>query len=148
MALLKCARLDRVEQRAGAAGPAVIGRNPQPFDMWIGGDVAPVEHVTQAHLGHADRPLVRVKQDEIPQRPVFQHGGELVGHLDRIGIGPQPRPHRRPCGHVAYPRGADLHGIQTVKLSPQPHAPLAFGFSNTKPAAKSSSTQSMTLPIR
>ena len=34
-----------------------------------------------------------------------------------------------------------------MKLSPQPHAPLAFGFSNTKPAAKSSSTQSIVLPM-
>src|SRR3546814_16206371 len=38
--------------------------------------------------------------------------------------------------------------FQTVKLSPQPQLPLAFGFSKTKPAAKSSSTQSITLPIR
>ena len=37
---------------------------------------------------------------------------------------------------------------QTLKLSPQPQAPFAFGFSKTKPAAKSSSTQSMTLPIK
>ena len=37
---------------------------------------------------------------------------------------------------------------QTVKLSPHPHAPLALGFSNTKPAAKSSSTQSIVEPIR
>ena len=36
----------------------------------------------------------------------------------------------------------------TMKLSPQPQAPLALGFSNTKPAVKSSSRQSMTLPTR
>ena len=35
-----------------------------------------------------------------------------------------------------------------VKLSPQPQAPLALGLSKTKPAAKSSSTQSMTEPTR
>src|SRR5437667_4600625 len=38
--------------------------------------------------------------------------------------------------------------VQTVKLSPQPQAPLALGLSNTKPAAKSSSRQSMTEPTR
>src|SRR3569832_613776 len=37
---------------------------------------------------------------------------------------------------------------QTVKLSPQPQDPLALGFSNTKPAAKSSSRQSIVEPIR
>src|SRR3546814_20355537 len=37
---------------------------------------------------------------------------------------------------------------QTVKLSPQPQLPLALGFSNTNPAVKSSSRQSMTEPIR
>ena len=37
---------------------------------------------------------------------------------------------------------------QTVKLSPQPHDPVAFGFSKTKPAAKSSSRQSMIDPTR
>lgn len=36
----------------------------------------------------------------------------------------------------------------TMKLSPQPQAPLALGFSNTKPAVKSSSRQSITLPIK
>lgn len=38
--------------------------------------------------------------------------------------------------------------VHTIKLSPQPHAPLALGLSNTKPAAKSSSHQSITLPTR
>src|SRR5215208_1596648 len=38
--------------------------------------------------------------------------------------------------------------VQTVKLSPQPQAPLALGLSNTKPAAKSSSRQSITGPTR
>src|SRR3954447_10220066 len=38
--------------------------------------------------------------------------------------------------------------VQTVKLSPHPQAPLALGFSNTNPAAKSSSHQSMTDPTR
>ncbi len=37
---------------------------------------------------------------------------------------------------------------QTVKLSPQPHMPLAFGLSKTKPAVKSSSFQSIRLPMR
>ena len=37
---------------------------------------------------------------------------------------------------------------QTVKLSPQPQLPLAFGFANTNPAAKSSSTQSIVDPTR
>src|SRR3569623_479856 len=37
---------------------------------------------------------------------------------------------------------------QTMKLSPQPQEPLAFGYSNTKPAAKSSSRQSIVEPIR
>jgi hypothetical protein len=36
----------------------------------------------------------------------------------------------------------------TVKLSPQPQLPLALGFWKVKPAAKSSSFQSMTEPIR
>ena len=44
-------------------------------------------------------------------------------------------------------RALDAFG-QTVKLSPQPQEPVAFGFSNTKPAAKSSSRQSITLPTR
>ena len=37
---------------------------------------------------------------------------------------------------------------QTVKLSPQPQAPLALGLAKVKPAAKSSSTQSIVLPMR
>ena len=37
---------------------------------------------------------------------------------------------------------------QTVKLSPQPQLPVALGFWNTKPAVKSSSTQSIVEPIR
>ncbi len=36
----------------------------------------------------------------------------------------------------------------TIKLSPQPHAPLALGLSNTNPAVKSSSTQSIVEPTR
>ena len=36
----------------------------------------------------------------------------------------------------------------TVKLSPQPQAPFALGLSKMKPAAKSSSLQSIVLPTR
>lgn len=68
------------------------------------------------------------------------------------------------CGALAlHPRDDRLHlapalggalgvtirrGDHTMKLSPQPQAPLALGFSNTKPALKSSSRQSITLPMR
>jgi len=41
-----------------------------------------------------------------------------------------------------------LSARQTIKLSPQPHAPFALGFSNTNPAVKSSSTQSIVDPMR
>ncbi len=39
-------------------------------------------------------------------------------------------------------------GFSDREASPQPQAPLAFGFSNMKPAAKSSSTQSIVEPTR
>ena len=53
------------------------------------------------------------------------------------------------CENAA--RGWDFVGHNpdyTMKLSPQPQAPLALGFSNTKPAVKSSSRQSIVLPTR
>jgi hypothetical protein len=77
----------------------------------------------------------------------------------------RPRPFRRtpprgiePLGCVTHPYTPPLKGGeelgkgggegQTVKLSPQPQAPLALGFTKVKPAVKSSSTQSMCEPIR
>ena len=48
------------------------------------------------------------------------------------------------CGAL----GVAIRRGHTMKLSPQPQAPLALGFSNTKPAVKSSSRQSITLPMR
>jgi hypothetical protein len=44
--------------------------------------------------------------------------------------------------------GAQSVSRQTVKLSPQPQAPLALGLAKTKPAVKSSSTQSIVEPMR
>jgi len=52
----------------------------------------------------------------------------------------QRRAGRRPCRL--------RRGSQTVKDSPQPQLPVAFGFWKTKPAEKSSSTQSIVLPTR
>ena len=57
----------------------------------------------------------------------------------------EPRQHRCPYRPIRAQDGAD---DQTVKLSPQPQLPLALGFSNTKPAVKSSSLQSITEPMR
>lgn len=51
-------------------------------------------------------------------------------------------------GVIARDLVATAKAAQTVKLSPQPQAPLALGLVNTKPAVKSSSTQSMVDPIR
>ena len=57
----------------------------------------------------------------------------------------KPRKHGGRGRTVAWARSAN---DQTVKLSPQPQEPFAFGLSNTNPAAKSSSRQSMIEPIR
>lgn len=45
-------------------------------------------------------------------------------------------------------RGPGPYPAQTVKLSPQPQLPFELGLVKTKPAAKSSSTQSISEPIR
>ena len=56
---------------------------------------------------------------------------------------------RRAQGQSGGPSHRPLpESNQTVKLSPQPQAPLALGLSKTKPAAKSSSFQSIVEPTR
>ena len=68
--------------------------------------------------------------------PVDAIGGALTGIPIRSRLRPLSAP----------PPGAGPD--QTVKLSPQPHMPLALGFWKTKPAVKSSSTQSIVEPTR
>lgn len=74
-------------------------------------------------------------------------GGELRFERGALTLDPRDdRLHLAPalCGAL----GVAIRRGHTMKLSPQPQAPLALGFSNTKPALKSSSRQSITLPIR
>src|SRR5690606_34741260 len=66
---------------------------------------------------------------------------ESLDHARDIGA-------RAPAAQVRRHGRTPCFVFYTVKLSPQPHAPFALGFSKTNPAEKSSSTQSMTLPIK
>lgn len=73
----------------------------------------------------------------------FEHSALLLYARDnRLHLAPALRP------RLGDPLSRERRAPHTMKLSPQPQAPLAFGFSNTKPAVKSSSRQSMTLPMR
>jgi hypothetical protein len=80
----------------------------------------------------------QVRRRRVERVVEIEDPGIDVGKRGRHGSAPS---------RVGRP-GQPVGGRQTVKLSPQPQAPLALGLSKTNPAVKSSSTQFIVDPIR
>ena len=94
-------------------------------------------------------PLVASEEPETTRPDDGEEHDGRDWFIDMVGKtgGSHQRDHRRERKAGDAYRAKHVRG-HTMKLSPQPQAPLALGFSNTKPAEKSSSTQSITLPTR
>ena len=103
-------------------------------------------------------------REDMARLPDGGGDGAVIVKGERVGIGAAPHAGDAPAvgaqtrgqpgrgiahaddKHVGH--GATAAGRQTVKLSPQPQLPLALGLLKTKPAVKSSSTQSIVDPTR
>ena len=138
--------LDCLEEKPRNPLPAVLRIDPQILDIGRPQVRSAFRIVALAGVDHPDR-FAFVGQSQETDVGLGKRGEarKLFLELHRGKVRMKARKHGRPCTMIGRRRAAD---DQTVKLSPQPQAPLAFGFSNTKPAAKSSSRQSIVEPMR
>ena len=128
---------------AGSGAAQALAQGAQAAQPWT-------RHVTTAGFT-VDRPpgwqaaaAPTDRLDIVSGRCASQAGAICEGQAE---IGHSAEYRSNPSG-VPYTISERLGRGQTVKLSPHPHAPLALGLAKVKPAAKSSSTQSMVDPTR